>query len=89
MEVQVTIVISWWSIFGISTRVERGSGIIVYIEIHMIANCDFPQCLNIFIHYNDISAIMNSTLVDPNFKVTDFYNGCLGGLFLLIGQIFI
>ena len=60
--VQVTIVVSWWSIFGISSRVERGSGIIVYIEIHMIANCDFPQCLNIFIHYNDISVIMNSTL---------------------------
>ena len=62
-EVQVTIVVSWWSIFGISPRVERGSVIIIYIGIHMIANYDFPPYLNIFIRYNDISVIMNSTLV--------------------------
>ena len=62
VEVQVTIVVSWWSIFGISTRVERGSGIITYIGIHMIANDEFPPYLNIFIRYNDISLIMNSNL---------------------------
>ena len=60
---QVTIVVSWWSIFGFSPRVERGSGIITYIGIHMIANYEFPPYLNIFIRYSDISIIMNSTLL--------------------------
>ena len=31
-EVQVTIVVSWWSIFGISPRIELGSEIITYID---------------------------------------------------------
>ena len=67
-EVQVTIVVIWWSIFVISPRVEEVSGIITYIGIYMIANYEFPTYLNIFIHYNDISVIMNSTLYLPHPK---------------------
>ena len=59
---QVTIVGSWWSIFGISPRVERGSGIMTYIGIHIIINYEFPPYLNIFIRHNDIYVIMNSDL---------------------------
>ena len=61
-EVQVTIVVSCWSLFGKSPRIQRGSGIITYIGIHLIANYELPPYLNIFIRYNDISIIMNSTL---------------------------
>ena len=62
-EVQVTIVVSWWSILGISPHIDQVSGIIMYIGIHMIARYEFLTYLNIFIHYNNISVIMNSTII--------------------------
>ena len=67
-EVQVKIVVSLWSIFGISPCVEQGSGIITYIGIHMIAIYKFPPYINIFICYNDISVMMNSNIYIYQFQ---------------------
>ena len=68
------IVLSWWIIFGISLRAEQGSGIINYIGIHIISNYELPPYLNIFIRYNDISVIMNSTLYQEG--LTDWSLNC-------------
>ena len=62
-EAQFTIVVSRWSILGISVCIEQGSGNITYIGIHIIANYELPSFLNIFIRYNYISVVMNYTLV--------------------------